>query len=382
MRVVGQGAAPQTQETALRRKGLMGWGPLRRLLLSRLYPAVFQIIGVAFLGLLLYFAFFGTLRAAQNFSTTVTWIIWWALLPWSFLLLGRAWCALCPVGALGEWAQRLGAWRRYLPGPFLKKYGIWLMGVTFLLLTWSDRLWNVTGSPRATGMLLALILIGALAMGFVYQRRAWCLYLCPIGAFSGLYSMTSGLELRARPEVCRGCASKECYSGNESAPGCPFYQFPATMDSNRNCSLCANCLKTCSRQATDLFFRSPGRELWALRRPLAGEAFLAILLVAVVYLQTINMTTVFPVYMKWLVETTPLGTYELGLTFTFSVFIALVLALYGLASRLAGSIDGKGFVFGFSRFAYAYIPLALAGHLAHNFFHLLMEGPAALQAAL
>ncbi len=370
------------EEAALGRNGLMRWGPLRRFLLSRLYPTAFQIGGVAFLGLLLYFAFFGTLRAGQNFSTTVTWILWWAFLPWSYLLLGRVWCAVCPVGTLSEWAQRLGNWGRRLPGAFLKKYGVWLMAVTFLFLTWADRVWNVTGSPRATGMLLALMLAGSLAMGLLYQRRAWCRFLCPIGAFSGLYSMTSSLELRARPEICRGCVSKECYSGSPKAAGCPFYQFPATMDTNRNCSLCGNCLKTCPRGAVDLFVRTPARELWALRHPLTGEAFLCVLLVSVVYLQTINMTTAFPVYMKWLVENTPLVNYELALTVTFGAFIALVAGLYMLAARLAGAISGQGFAFGFSRFAYALVPLALAGHLAHNFFHLLMEGPAALQAAL
>lgn len=379
---VGQGAAPPVGEAAPRRMGLMRWSLVRRLLLSRFYPLAFQLIGVAFLGLLLYFSFFGTLRAGQNFSTTVTWILWWSLLPWSYLLLGRVWCAVCPIGSLSEWAQRLGRWGRRLPGAFLKRYGLWLMAVTFLFLTWADRVWNVTGSPRATGLLLTMILAGSLVMGFLYQRRAWCRYLCPIGAFSGLYSMASSLELRASPEACKGCAGRECYSGSEKAAGCPFYQFPATMDTNRNCSICANCLKTCPRGAIDLFFRPPGRELWALRHPLPGEAFLAVLLVSVVYLQTINMTTAFPVFMKWLVEATPLGTYELALTATFAGFIGLVLGLYLLASLLVGRAGGEGFGFGFSRFAYAYIPLALAGHLAHNFFHLLMEGPAALQAAL
>lgn len=379
---IEQGAVPADRETAPLQGGLMRWGLLRRLLLSGLYPALFQAFGVAFLGLLIYFSFFGTLRAAQNFSTAVTWIIWWALLPWSFLFLGRVWCAVCPVGTLGEWAQRLGGWQRRLPGQFLKKYGVWLMAVTFLFLTWADRVWNVTGSPRATGVLLSIILAGSLVAGLAFQRRVWCRYLCPIGAFSGLYSMAGALELRARPDVCRGCKTKECYSGNEKADGCPFYQFPATMDSNRNCSICANCLKSCARGATDLFLRMPGRELWALRHPLAGEAFLAIVLVAVVYLQTINMTTAFPAYMKWLLENTPLGSFEEAITLTFGVFLTVVLGFYFLVARITSRMSGESFNFGFSRFAYAYIPLALAGHLAHNFFHLLMEGPMAVVAAL
>ncbi len=376
------GAVRKVRETVPQRDGLMRWGPLRSLLLSRIYPNLFQVVGVAFLGLLLYFAFFGTMRAAQNFSTSVTWIIWWALLPWSFLLLGRAWCAVCPVGTLGEWARRIGGWQRRLPGAFLKRYGVWLMAVTFLFLTWADRVWNVTGSPRATGMLLMIILAGSLITGLVFQRRVWCRYLCPIGAFSGLYSMTAALEVRARPEPCRDCTTKDCYSGNEKVEGCPFYQFPAAMDSNRNCSLCANCLKSCPSGATDLYLRAPGRELWSLRRPLAGEGFLAVVLVAVVYLQTINMTTAFPAYMKWLLESTWLASYEIAITLTFAVFLAVTLGLYVLVSRVAGRTGGEGFGFGFSRFAYAYIPLALAGHLAHNLFHLIMEGPMALQAAL
>ncbi len=45
-------------------------------------------------------------------------------------------------------------------------------------------------------------------------------------------------------------------------------------------------------------------------------------------------------------------------------------------------MSGLGLGTVFVGFGYTFVPLALVGHLGHNFSHLLLEGPAALQGVL
>jgi polyferredoxin len=113
--------------------------------------------------------------------------------------------------------------------------------------------------------------------GAFFQRRAWCRYLCFLGGLSGNYARTGMIALRATPEVCATCTSKAaCYNGSAKAAGCPMFEFPRTMDSNANCNLCANCVKSCPNGSLTLTLRTPTAELWFVRKPKLEEAFLAV----------------------------------------------------------------------------------------------------------
>ena len=45
-----------------------------------------------------------------------------------------------------------------------------------------------TVQPLATFILLGVIVLGAIAISTVYEKRTFCLYLCPVSGFQGLYS--------------------------------------------------------------------------------------------------------------------------------------------------------------------------------------------------
>jgi ferredoxin len=332
--------------------------------------------------LIVAFSFAGTIKGGENLATVVTWGLWWTLIPFSFILLGRVWCAVCPITAVSDYLQRwLGGWGR-LPGRFLKRYGVWIMSLSFLLLTWADRIWGIVDSPRATGVALITILGGSSLVALVYRRRVWCRYLCPIGALSGVYSMTSFVELRAKKEVCRKCKSKSCYRGTEKIEGCPLYEFPMNMESNRNCNLCANCLKACPHGSVELRLRPPGRELWQVEKPILGESALAVLMVALVYMQTAGMAYFFPSYMKWAVESLEPLSYNFVFTLTMVGAVGVGAVLYLSSSWASSRVRKEGFKTNLASFGYALVPLALAGHFGHNIFHLGVEGKAALQAAI
>lgn len=316
-----------------------------------------------------------------------TWTLWWPLLPISLVLLGRVWCAICPLAAIASLAQRLAPPARERVPALVRLNGIWVMAFAFALLTWIDRVMGITSSPRTTGIVLSLLLVAAVTISLVYRRRVWCRYLCPLGALSGLYAMVAPVALRPRRTNCRRCASKECYKGNARASGCPLLEFPGNLDSNRNCNLCAQCVKACpsgtpdAPGAMELRLRMPGAELASIQRPLVGEAALALLMVALVYIQTIDMTSAWPQYMKWLLESSPLMDYTLAFTGTLGLTLLATMGLYLLAARAARA-TGQSTSQSFAAYGYAYLPIALAGHLGHNLSHLLYEGPQAFQTTL
>jgi ferredoxin len=194
----------------------------------------------------------GTPVGSHNFSIVFVWIAWWAILILVAVpFFGRGWCAVCPIPLPGEWLQR-GAvltppdqkpkwlnrrWPRALRN-------IWLQNISFLLLALFSSVLLTT--PNVTGIVLAAMLFAAIGLSTVFERRAFCRYLCPVGGFIGLYSQTAPVELRIKDkEVCASCEGKPCYNGSSAGHGCPWDVFPGGLTKNTYCGLCMECMRTC-----------------------------------------------------------------------------------------------------------------------------------------
>ena len=74
---------------------------------SRWYPGVFQVPVAAVFGFVAYELLTGPTRAHDNAGTALMWVLWWPVVPITFLLLGRFWCAVCPFATLSDLVQRL-----------------------------------------------------------------------------------------------------------------------------------------------------------------------------------------------------------------------------------------------------------------------------------
>jgi ferredoxin len=208
-----------------------------------------------------------------------------------------------------------------------------------------------------------------------YERRAWCRFLCFLGGLSGNYSRLAAIELRATPEICATCKTQSCYRGDGQALGCPVFEFPRTMISSANCSLCANCIKLCPNDSIRLMARTPTRELWFMSRPRFEESFLAAVIVGIVLVQNVTMLSFWEPVMDWLTHLL-VGSRTLAFTAIFTTAMAVPFGVMMGAARLSGAATGESVAKNFARFGYAVIPLDLAGHVAHNLFHLLSEGKA------
>lgn len=194
----------------------------------------------------------GTPVGSHNFSIVFVWIAWWAILILVAVpFFGRGWCAVCPIPLPGEWVQR-GAvlnppgkkpkWLDLRWPKFLRN--IWLQNISFLLLALFSSVLLTT--PNITAIVLAAMLFAAIGLSMIFERRAFCRYLCPVGGFIGLYSQAAPIELRIKDKAaCVTCVGKPCYNGSDSGYGCPWDVFPGGLTKNTCCGLCMECIRTC-----------------------------------------------------------------------------------------------------------------------------------------
>jgi polyferredoxin len=86
----------------------------------------------------------------------------------------------------------------------------------------------------AAGVVLALVV-----------TRAWCRYLCPLGALLALGSRLAVLRLGRNREACSGCG--------KYPRDCRTYTTPGTAD----CVVCGDCIEGCPQGAVRLGRRAP-----------------------------------------------------------------------------------------------------------------------------
>ena len=231
----------------------------------------------------------GTPVGSRNFGIIFVWIAWWAILMLAAVpLLGRAWCSICPIPAPGEWLQR-GALMgpRQTEGLSLRRRwprklrNIWLQNGSFLLIALFSTL--VLTQPRLTAVVLSAFLFVALGISLVFERRAFCRYLCPVGGFIGLYSQLAPLEVRVKDRsVCAAHTEKPCYTGSVSGPsagyGCPWGVYPGSLVKNTYCGTCMECLRTCPHDNIAIQLRPFGADLFQRGGRKLDEAFKAFIM--------------------------------------------------------------------------------------------------------
>ena len=358
---------------------------IKRLLQSKYFQPFFQVPLLGLTVILLILAFVDIQDSGKNMSTMLIWIIWWAGIIFTFALVGRMWCFMCPVGALSEWTSRIFEPHRLFP-PKLRN--MWLANFMFIGLTWLDIQIGVVRNPVVTGSLLIAITAVAVAVGIFFQRRTFCRYLCPIGSLIGIYSMFSAVELRSKDcEICRTHKSKDCYSGNKKGYGCPMFEMIPAMDSNNLCNFCGECIKTCPKNNITLRARPFFKDAWTTGKRSLDEAALAVALVGVSIFVTGNMLAPWKGWMESAMKLFP--AQQLGITYQYTVEVVTKSVLYfsvslllipgiillaaALSNKIVGIKNHKGIKQTFITFGYMFIPIGLSMHLAHNTAHLLNE---------
>src|SRR5690606_20153124 len=134
-----------------------------------------------------------------------------------------------------------------------------------------------------------------------------------------------------------------------------------------------NCVKSCPNGSITLTLRPPTSELWFIRKPKLEEAFLAVVIMGIVFVQNVTMLKVWKGMLAWLEGVVGTDNYAVTFTITFIIAMALPVALMVGTAFAAGKLNGASLARNFAMFGYAIIPLDVAGHVAHNLFHLFAE---------
>ncbi len=338
-----------------------------------------------------------------NLATYGFWVLWLMGAVFLALFLGRAWCAVCPVGWLNGLVARVGL-KRPLPAALRNFVPVTLtllglqLGVYFLA---------IHRFPDLTAGLLALMVLLAVAAGLLFRHRAFCTLLCPAGAVFGLYARVAPYRLGIDdPDICAGCDRAACVEGGGEwrrfalgrgvlywecrREGCPAELTSERLGENPGCTLCLNCAPNCPKGNVYL-----GRSPWpeeASRIPLGPSETL--FFVVLFGLLTANFSKVFVELRElifWLPETAArlLGWEAAGFYLLAVPWVALGLPLLlflpswlllkgsGLKSELlppgasprgepppsSPLDDGPRFWSSLGRLSLSYIPLVLGAHL-------------------
>jgi hypothetical protein len=365
---------------------------LRSFLKAAWFQPVFQVPALVIFLIIIAAGLFDIQQGDRNIATLLMWTIWWAAIIFTFVLVGRIWCMMCPFGAIQDWIGRLISFNKDFPRPLRN---IYLSSFIFFGLTWWDSYSGIVNKPALTAYLLIGFFAVAIGMALVFKGRSFCRYVCPIGGLIAIYSMFSPLELRNKClEVCRGHKVKECIKGTETSHGCPMFVTPLTLDRNNYCNFCSECIKSCSQDNIVIRFRSFAKDLWISSKGYLDEALFVMALVGITIVVTGEMIEPWHRWMDAVGKILPFDALGIVshaarekttflIVFTVgSLIIAPLLLLFSslVVRKLTGPESPLSLKGTFVQFAYMFIPVGLSMHLAHNINHLINEGPAIVPA--
>ena len=152
---------------------------------------------------------------------------------------------------------------------------ILLPTILFAVIMLFDFFVGVFINPLYTAVFVIVLIAGDLVLGVLYEKRAFCRYMCPLGGIIGTYAMVATIELRKKDlNICRKCKTKDCKKGRDEDIGldafgeerefewpsgyaCPMGEFPMIMDRNLGCIMCMECFKACRNDNIALNLRTP-----------------------------------------------------------------------------------------------------------------------------
>ena len=261
-------------------------------------------------------------------SNTFIWSAWEPVVFGLFFLAGPVWCTICPLSTAARAAKKAGGLEKP-PAPWVLRQGPWLSIVGFALIVWSERVFNSSENPVASGILLACLIGAAVIFALLYKREVWCRHLCPLGRLATTLAPAAPLQLTARQQVCASsCSTHDCYKGAQNIPGCTVFHHPLEGKSAYRCKMCLDCLQSCPHRSARLQIRSPLIAVWNVDTNAKDLAMFAI----AVSLLALGFVAAHAV---------PALATPLGLTAMCGTAIVVGVALHHLILRLASTDERK-----------------------------------------
>ena len=345
---------------------LLRWPVIGSIFRSRLFPLLPRIlISIVFFGGMLALFFGPQNDPEKNIGLVLSWSIGWPLMLFSFFFLGRMWCSVCSLSLPGNLMQMIVKPKLSVP-QFIKDYSSWIMAGFCIIVFWIELVWDAYQNTKLTGFIILGIILGSFLFSILFKRRAWCRYVCPLGALNAIFAMPSTMELRANRQLCvNTCQSRLCYQGDGEHEGCPMSRHPFLVDNNRDCTLCGNCIKNCPHDSIQVNLRIAPLELWHIQSPRVADSFLVVALSAIFFPLLLHQEFIF-LFSKYSMP------HLAGSLMLFGL-IGLFVGIFSLFSWQQARMSNTSFTHIFAATGYGYIPLVLGGFLA-VYFEMFMAG--------
>lgn len=335
----------------------------RTLLTNRFVQPTVQLFTVTVFFLALYQALAGPQNPGENFGSTAFFGLWWApVMLISLLLVGRAWCYFCPIGAVTNFLQRFSLNRRF---PTFRKPKLTVLGVqlsilsltavTFLAARLPLYKFGVSFTPWKTGIYFLAFFAIAVGLTLIFRQRVFCRYVCPA---TGVMSVTSRLSPIALTQ-----------DRDRDVPDCMTAEFRSPyLSVERRCVACMNCTTGQESEPVRLQFRWPGSAAVKQGLLIGDEALIALIIWAVFPVDHVLGSEV--IAKLGVMQSLP-AFWAAALPYLSSV--ALTILGFGLVSWIAAKWSGLKPAEAFVRFAFAYAPLGIAFQLGQHVVPGLME---------
>ena len=366
-------------------------GGLFRFLAKYTWPLLLLKIAFAALFITVITAgLWGTPIVERNLATTLTWNLWWTGIIIAIVFSGSAWCALCPWDNIASWLVNHSIWRRssshsrlQLKVPNMLR-SVWPASLLFIGFTWLELGVGIVASPYATAMLALLMLILATTTLALFEGKAFCRYMCPVGRTVGAYSQLAPIALRPiDSEICRNCKTLECFHGSDKIAPCPTKIVMGRLQENTYCTSCGNCTQSCPSSNVSWQLRSPSNEAIKEAKPHMDEAFFLLFLLSLTLFHGLTMLDYWEVYLSEMAQLIN-DSGQLIISFSIGLGVTLILPIliYCLCIGLTQIVLKKSldtvvtklsFNKLFSGFAFISLPLAFSYHIAHNLTHFVRE---------
>jgi len=333
-----------------KRVNLLNIAMVERLCKSpRFISTIKSVLLIVFISLLCMLAAQSNISiGGKNITLIFCWQLGIPLVFALFLFAARFGCGICPIYSITRFLNRYNL-KRPIPD-FIKKYDVWIMGIGFISILFVEEYTHMSTSISKTAYLLFSVLFAAVIIDFIFEKSAWCRHLCPLGGMSGLFSMSSLIEIRANRNVCTTiCTTHDCFKGSEKAKPCPMFLHLQFLSDNRACKVCLNCIKNCTHHATRLNLRIPGAEISSLNHPAMSSAIFSIILSGLLAAEIISRTDIIQINYLFI--------------FSASIFSALTLSL--IINYFTALILKETVAKHLRHFGYTLIPLVLFGFISH-----------------
>jgi len=314
-----------------------------------------------------------------NLGNLIVWSYWWPAIVIGAIFFGRVWCMVCPVEVITTFFAKIGL-KRKRPAWLLSGWAITVFYILILFVGIQG--FAIHRNPFLMAVYLLTIVGVSIIIGSIYEKNTFCRYVCPVGYLLGLYSKLSFFGWRVKnPNICETCMDKSCihkkYRYNLNSKSCGVDLYPAKIEDNADCILCAGCLKTCSKYQSEPNADRPNPQLTYIG--FANDLFLLkpLKIAEMVFVLVVSGFVISEIWSEWPVT----DTYTLipgflkenlliynKVVLVFStnlvLFVILPLILWSLPFMVVkftgATLKLKDYLF---TYGIAFIPIIAAAHL-------------------